>query len=102
MDSQFDQVIRGTDGRLYELCFDSLGRCLWINAEDGSSVARFNTTTGVDLHNTVTDQLKGAPECLWCTHGKPDYATWSEFVLQVRERSGLDLSIDAIDVGLLA
>lgn len=89
------------DGRQYEICLDALGRRLWINADDGSAIARFNTATGVDVHNTASDQIAGAPECLWCTHGRPDYQTWQGFVESVNEHFGVLLSIDAIDVGLL-
>ena len=92
----------GHDNRLYEVCSDSIGSRIWINADDGSAVARFNVRAGVDLHNTASDQMNGAPECLWCTHGQPDYRTWQAFILAVREHFGVLLSIDAIDVGLLA
>lgn len=93
--------VKGKDGRFYEICVDELGKRVWINADDGSSVARFNTSMGVDIHNTVTAQMAGAPECLWCTHERPDYKTWKCFTLKVKELFGLSLSIDAIDVGLL-
>jgi hypothetical protein len=83
---------------LFEICFDEFGKRLWINADDGSAVARFNTTSGVDVHNTATDQIAGAPECLWCTHGKPDYKTWLEFIRVVKEMFGLTISVNSIDV----
>jgi hypothetical protein len=95
-------LLKGKGGALFEICTDELGHRVWINSEDGSSVARFNTSTGVDVHNTVTDQLAGASECLWCTHGKPDHKIWCEFILAVKEHFGIVLSIDHIDVGLLA
>jgi len=81
----------GKGGKLYEVCRDSFGRRLWINASDGSAVARFNVSTGVDVHNTVTDQMLGSPECLWCTHDVPDYATWRDFVLVVKEQFGIEI-----------
>lgn len=52
----WDNYMSGKDGRTYEICSDQLGRRLWINADDGSAVGRFNTATGVDLHNTISDQ----------------------------------------------
>ncbi|MFA0809335.1 hypothetical protein [Microbulbifer epialgicus] len=91
----------GHNGHQYEILFDSLRRRLWINADDGSAVARFNTATGVDIHNTASDQMAGAPECLWCTHGKPDYKTWQEFIKFVRHQFGIKLFVDDIDVSLL-
>jgi len=91
----------GKDDRLYEVCSDTLGRRVWINSDDGSAVARFNTSTGVDVHNSASDQMAGAPECLWCTHGKPDYKTWLGFIEAVSQHFGLQLSINDIDIGLL-
>jgi len=91
----------GKDGRVYEIIMDDTGKRLWINADDGSAVARFNTKSGVDIHNTASDQLNGAPECLWCTHGQPDYNTWLNFVAVVQEQFGLRLPINSINVQLL-
>lgn len=88
--------VKGKDGGLYEVCVDPSGKRVWINYEDGSSVARFNTTTGVDIHNSVTDQLDGKPQCLWCTHGKPTYQTWLSFIEKVSELYGLVIPVDAI------
>jgi hypothetical protein len=94
-------LTKGKDNKFFEICSDEFGKRIWINADDGSAVARFNISSGVDIHNTVTDQLAGASECLWCTHGKPDYVTWCKFILEVEKHFGLKLSIDSIDVGLL-
>ena len=93
--------VTGKDARLYEICSDEQGKRLWINADDGSAVARFNTSTGVDVNNTATDQMAGLPECLWRTHGKQDYQAWISFVREIKSHFGLQLSVDAIDVGLL-
>lgn len=96
-----DSYATGKDGRNYEMLSDQFGRRFWINADDGSAVARFNTSTGVDLHNTATAQMEGAPECLWCTHGKPDLKTWIEFIKQVKVTYGVHVPEDAIDIRLL-
>ena len=55
------EMLAGKDGQPYEVCVDELGKRLWINAPDGSSVARFNVSVGVDVHNTASEQLDGAP-----------------------------------------
>ncbi|UUA75151.1 hypothetical protein [Cellvibrio sp. QJXJ] len=94
----FNGEVVGIDGRLFEVCSDGLGCRIWINADDGSAVARFNTRTGVDVHNTVTDQLRGAHECLWCTHGKPDRETWNQFVVKIDELFGIRFAIDAVKI----
>lgn len=96
-----DGYVIGLGGRFYEVCTDQLGQRLWINSDDGSAVARFNTRAGVDLHTTLSAQMEGVSECLWCAHEQPDYRTWQTFIVRVKEHFGITLSIDAIDVGLL-
>lgn len=92
----------GKDGGLYEVIVDSKGKRVWINFQDGSSVARFNTETGVDIHNSITSQLEGLPQCLWCTHIKPCYETWIDFIAKVNELYGIKIDVNAIDLTLLA
>lgn len=99
---QEPMILVGHEEREYELHFDALRRRLWLNADDGSAVARFNVLTGVDLHTTASEQYAGAPECLWCTHEKPDRAVWVKFIDAVKHRYGVNLSEDMIDVANLA
>lgn len=89
------------NGALFELCLDGMGRKLWLNAADGSAVARFNVVTGVDIHNTATDQLKGMSECLWCTHEKPTLGVWIKFTDTINQRFGVVIPLNAIDRSLL-
>lgn len=95
-------ILRGKHGNLYEIDVD-VSRCrIWINYEDGSSVARFNTRTGIDIHNSITEQLSGKPQCLWCTHEKPSVNEWRSFREKVRDYYGIDLPDDAIDLSQLS
>ena len=97
-----DGYVVGKDGRFYEICLDQRRDRLWINADDGSAIARFNTRSGVDVHNTVSEQMNGAPECLWCTHGKPDLSTWQDFIKAVEDNFGIKVPDDAIDTSKLS
>lgn len=54
-------------------------KTVWVHALDGSTVGRFSTVFGMDVHTTVTEQMQGASQCLHCTHVKPDQADWVNF-----------------------
>lgn len=96
-----EMIVAGKDGKQYQLLVNSTGSRLWLNADDGSSVARFNTKSGVDVHNTASEQIEGAPECLWCTHEQPDYETWLGFVFAVKTHYGVTLRNEDINIELL-
>lgn len=55
------------------------GNTVWVHAEDGTTVGRFSKVFGMDVHNTVSDQMTGKPQCLHCTHEKPSHINWIEF-----------------------
>lgn len=95
-------ITRNDKGDLFQVEVDALGSRVWVNAEDGSSIARFNTKMGIDIHNTATAQMSGEPECLWCTHQPPTYKDWTNFLMKIKDIYGVLISVDAIDVGLLA
>ena len=85
----------------YELQLSDARNALWVHScQDGSTVARFGRM-GIDLHNTVTEQLAGMPECRYCTHGKPTVADWAMFRQRVAEWFGVDVPADAFDPKLL-
>lgn len=71
------------------------GRTTWVNAPDGSTVGRFSKW-GVDVHRPITEQLKGLPECLDCSHHKPGETGWASegwvrFVTGVRDNFGVEV-----------
>ncbi len=55
------------------------GRTVWVHTLDGSTVGRFSKVFGMDVHRTISEQLAGAGQCLWCTHEAPGPADWSKF-----------------------
>lgn len=84
----------------YEIQLSANRSVVWVHASDGSTVGRFGRM-GIDLHNTVTDMMAGAPECRLCTHGKPTVADWKLFREKVLEWYAVDVPEDAFDVSLL-
>jgi hypothetical protein len=84
----------------YEAEWSNLKDVVWIHASDGSTVGRFGRM-GVDLHNTVTEQMAGAPECRLCTHGKVTAEDWKLFREKSKEFWGVDIPEEAFDKDLL-
>ncbi|MDG3444613.1 hypothetical protein [Nitrospirillum amazonense] len=64
------------------------GVSVWVNAPTGECIARFGRG-GVDVHRTVADQVAGMPECLACTHHRPDAAAWAMFVRETARHHGV-------------
>lgn len=62
----------------YEIQLSAMRDTVWIHCSDGSTVGRFGRM-GIDLHNSVSEMLKGASECRLCTHGQPSVADWALF-----------------------
>lgn len=84
----------------YEIQYSENRDAVWIHSSDGSTVGRFGKL-GIDLHNTVTEQLAGAPECRLCTHGKPTKAEWNIFISRAKEWWNVDVDYDAFDTKFL-
>ena len=60
----------------YQLELSVMRDRLWIHSTaDGSTVGRFGRM-GIDLHNTMTEQMAGKPQCRLCTHQRPTVADW--------------------------
>lgn len=72
-------------------------RTVWVHARDGSTVGRFSKSFGVDVHRTMTEQMKGAGECLSCTHEPPAEVDWARFVALIKEHYGIVVPLDAIE-----
>lgn len=85
----------------YEIQTSALRDVVWIHSgQDGSTVGRFGRM-GIDLHNTVTEMLEGAPECRLCTHGKPTRSDWTLFREKALEWWGVCVPVDAFNLDLL-
>lgn len=87
-------------GHTYSLQIADNNSAVWVHCSDGSTVGRFGRM-GVDLHNTVTEMMQGAPQCRLCTHGIPSQADWELFREKVLEWWGIDVPLDAFDPALL-
>lgn len=73
---------------------------VWLQASDGSTVGRFGRM-GIDLHNTITEQLAGLPECRLCTHGQTTPEDWQLFREKALEWWGIDVPDNAISKDIL-
>lgn len=82
---------------MYEVQTEPQRRKIWVHASDGSTVGRFDARAGIDIHNTVQDQLAGKPQCLHCTHGRPTSEDWRTFRRHARELWSLDIAEGVID-----
>jgi hypothetical protein len=85
----------------YEVQVSALRDTIWIHSSDGSTVGRFGRM-GIDLHNTVTEMMQGAPQCRLCTHGKPNRADWDLFRVKALEWWNVSIPADTYNLGLLA
>jgi len=84
----------------YQVQLSDTRTAVWIHASDGSTVGRFGRM-GIDLHNTVTEQMSGKPECRFCTHGQPTAHDWQLFREKAKEWWGVGVPDDAFDKTLL-
>lgn len=75
----------------YQLDVSGDGRTLWVNYEDGSNVGRFSKTFGVDCHTTITEQMAGKSQCLWCTHEPPGKPEWDRFRAVMLEQYNVEI-----------
>lgn len=80
----------------YEIQTSENKSAIWIHASDGSTVGRFGTM-GIDLHNTVTEQLNGASQCRLCTHRQVNASDWDLFKEKSLEFFGVKVSDDSFD-----
>lgn len=69
----------------------SNGRTVWATAADGSCVGRFSEF-GIDLHRTVSAQMRGEPECLDCTHELPHLAEWRRFQTGAQQHHAITIA----------
>lgn len=74
------------------------GKTVWVHADDGSTVGRFSTVFGMDVHTTLTAQLAGAGQCLRCTHQAPTRAEWLEFCALMQEHYNIQVPVDLITI----
>lgn len=93
-DGDSDAVAEGE----YVLQKDELQMRVWLHGPDGSTVARFDTRFGMDIHASVTEQMKGASQCLHCTHTKPTLEDWEVFRSKIKDLFAFDIPADAVAI----
>lgn len=71
------------------------GNTIWVHALDGSTVGRFSTRFGMDVHTTITQQLEGASQCLHCTHTAASQDDWAQFCHLMQVHYGISVTRDA-------
>lgn len=77
----------------HEIQVDAVKGTVWVNhGDDGSCVGRFSKRFGMDIHNSLSDQLAGKPQCLHCTHTPGLEEDWLEFVRLMKHH--FDIRID--------
>ena len=86
--------------REYELELVDSKNCVYVHCNDGSTVGRFSSR-GIDIHNSVTDQMNGKPECLLCTHDFASQSDWETFRTKAKELWKIEIPQDAFDQALL-
>ena len=83
----------------YEIQTTQLNDAVWIHASDGSTVGRFGKI-GIDLHNTITEQMAGSSQCRLCTHRKVTADDWELFKDKAFEWWGVIVPNQAFDADL--
>jgi len=63
----------------YEIQVSGDGGTCWVHYNDGSTIGRFSKIFGVDCHSSMTDQMAGKSQCMWCTHEPPGKTEWDRF-----------------------
>ncbi|MNR71685.1 hypothetical protein D3C71_23170 [compost metagenome] len=81
----------------YEVEVSGDGSTVWVNAHDGSCIGRFSKRFGIDLHTTATQQLEGASQCLYCTHGTAGPQAWQDFRERMQAHYGINVAADLIE-----
>lgn len=64
---------------LYDVQASSDKTTVWVHGPDGSCVGRFSKKFGLDVHTSITDQMRGASQCLNCTHEPASIKDWEAF-----------------------
>lgn len=60
-----------------EYTVESDGITVWVNTAH-ECIGRFGKM-GIDIHNTIEEQMAGSAQCLECTHGPVTLKDWEQF-----------------------
>jgi hypothetical protein len=81
---------------MFELQISERKDAVWVHCSDGSTVGRFGVF-GIDIHNSITEQLEGASQCKLCTHGRVSLNDWITFREKSLELWGVNVPEDAFN-----
>jgi len=73
-------------------------RAVWINDATGC-LGRLGVH-GIDVHSTIENQVAGAPQCLFCTHGTVGPTDWPKFIDAMLEFHRIDIRSQPLPVWL--
>ena len=72
------------------------GSTVWVHALDGSTVGRFSKRFGLDVHSTAAEQLRGAGQCIHCTHEPASAGEWDLFCQLMRQHHHITVDADLL------
>lgn len=72
------------------------GGTVWVHGDDGSTLGRFSKSFGMDIHRSVTEQMKGAGQCLHCTHEAAGPEEWAQFCALMEAHFKIKVPLDAV------
>ena len=79
-----------TDESRHGYQIQSDGKTVWVNSPwDGSCIGRFSSK-GIDIHHTVEKQIEMGVQCINCTHEKPTFHGWLDFVAELSARYDIE------------
>ncbi|WP_255593519.1 hypothetical protein [Acidovorax sp. sic0104] len=83
-----------------EIQVSANGDTVWVHsAVDGSTIGRFSSRFGLDVHRTASQQMEGAAQCLHCTHYKPTHEDWLLFCALMLEHHQITVDPALITIG---
>lgn len=82
----------------YEVQYSENREKLWVHCSNGETVGRFDRRFGIDIHTTMEEQIKGADQCLFCTHEPATEEVFDQFCEKVKELWDVEIDKSRIDL----
>lgn len=91
-----------TKPKEHQVIYSECGKTIWVNSkDDGSCLGRFDFVFGMDIHPSLTEQMEGKDQCLYCTHEKPKFPDLLVFVAEMRSIYGVEIDVAKINPGFV-
>lgn len=88
MSGRMRQTIQKTTIGEVEILHD--GRTVWVNDAEGN-IGRFGPF-GIDVHQTISEQIATGSECLACTVGPTSLKDWRQFQALMQHHYGVTVA----------